>query len=331
MEEIVEQYEDFSKKQLIKKIKKIEKIYYQLDSQKNSNVLPFLPWIAHLGQWHWFVQTDELFFNEKKATNLGYLKEEIPEEIGFEFFTSKLYPADYENVMNNMRRHLNQLSETYEVEYRIKNKDGSYSWYYDQGMVTKRNAKGEALVVSGIVFDISKNKKIEQELKKSNERLNKLVITDELTGAFSRRYMLDQIDMAIQRYYNSSLNFSLIMLDIDDFKTINDYLGHNVGDSVLKKFVDIIKLRIRKTDALSRWGGEEFIILLPDTELSGAIVLAEDIRIQLNHICMENAGIVTASIGVVSYRQGENVDSTIKRVDDLMYQAKFEGKNGVKY
>lgn len=331
MEEAVETYEDLSKEQLIKKIKKIEKVYHQLNSDENKTVLPFLPWIAHLGQWHWIVQTDELVFNDKKATNLGYLKEDIPEEVGFEFFTSKLHPDDYEKVMDNMRRHLNRLSEAYDVEYRIQNKDGSYAWYYDRGTVTKRNEKGDALIVSGIVFDISKNKQVEKELKQSNEKLKKLVITDELTGAFNRRFMLEKIDIEIQRYYNTESTFSLIMVDIDDFKLINDHLGHNVGDNVLKSFVEIIQSRIRKSDTLARWGGEEFIILLPDTKQSDAIEVAENIRIQLNHVCMDDAGIVTASIGVASYHKGENTDTTIKRADDLMYRAKFEGKNSVKY
>ena len=331
MQEIVNKYEDLSKKQLIQRIEEMEEVIDQMEKDKNETELLSFPWIGNLGNWNWMVQSNQLVFNEKKVTNLGYDSNEIPSNVGFEFFTTKLHPDDYERVMDNMRNHLMNFSDAYEVEYRIRNKDGNYVWYYDRGKVTRRNENGEAIVVSGIVFDISKNKIMENELKETNEKLQELAITDELTSVFNKRGMLEKLNNEIQRYNRTKVCFSLIMIDIDHFKLINDNFGHNVGDIVLKKVVEIIMKRIRKTDILSRWGGDEFIILLPDTKISNAAILAEDIRVELNNISILDIGKVTASIGVANYCNSDSIDTTIKKVDDLMYKAKSEGRNCVRY
>lgn len=327
----IKDYEDLSKKELIHRVEEMAEVINQLEKHKNETELLSFPWVGNLGQWHWMVQSNELSFNEKKATNLGYKSEEIPEDVGFEYFTEKLHPDDYERVMDNMRRHLMNETDAYEVEYRICNKNGNYVWYYDRGKVTKRTTAGEPIVVSGIVFDISKNKELENNLIESNEKLYQLAITDELTSAYNRRFMIRKMTDEIQRYNRTKLAFSLIMFDIDKFKSINDKLGHEAGDIVLEKVVEVIKKRIRRTDVLSRWGGDEFIILLPDTNKSNAVKLAESIKIEINNLVIENLEKVTASIGVSSYYYGDNIEESIKKVDDLMYEAKSVGENHVKY
>lgn len=143
--------------------------------------------------------------------------------------------------------------------------------------------------------------------------------------------MTKRIDNEIQSFNRTKLSFSLIMLDIDNFKMINDNFGYNIGDIVLKKIVEIIMNRIRKTDILSRWGGEEFIILLPDTKTEKAVILAEEIRSQLSNMDIEKVGLVTASFGVSCYCEGDNIDTLIKKVDDLMYKAKSDGRNCTRY
>lgn len=331
MKKMVNKYEDLSKKQLIQSIEEMEEVINNMEKEKNDTELLSFPWIGNLGHWSWMVKSNKLVFNEKKATNLGYDSDEIPSNIGFEFFTTKLHPDDYERVMDNMRNHLMNFSDAYEVEYRIRKKDGNYVWYYDRGVVTKRNENGEAIVVAGIVFDISKNKIMETELKEANEKLQELAITDELTSAFNKRYMYEKLNDEIQRYHRTKSDFSLIMIDIDHFKLINDNFGHNVGDIVLKKVVEIIMKRIRKTDILARWGGDEFIVLLPDTIISYAAILAENIREELNSIYIGEVGKITASIGVSNYFDSDSVDTTIKKADDLMYKAKSEGRNCVRY
>lgn len=172
--------------------------------------------------------------------------------------------------------------------------------------------------------DVTRYKKIEEELRH-------LSITDVLTNAYNRRYFTQKLEEEIERAKRTGRNFSLIMLDIDHFKSINDRFGHTVGDLVLKSTAEVIKNRIRKVDTLARWGGEEFVILLPDTSVKNAARLAEELREKLSRMDIPDVGHVTASFGVVGYNQGDTVDKLVQRADDLMYEAKAAGKNCVRY
>ena len=173
------------------KIDALEEVVKQINEEKNNKELLDFPWIGNLGQWYWMVPSNQVIFNEKKVTNLGYKMEDLPKIVGFDFFTEKLHPQDYQRVMDNMKSHLMGLRDSYEVEYRIKAANGDYVWYYDRGKVTKRDKDGNVLVVSGIVFDINKNKEIERKLKEANDTLQKMVSLDALTGAYNRRYTLE--------------------------------------------------------------------------------------------------------------------------------------------
>lgn len=298
-----------SEQTLKKRIKELEEAIFYLKKEKNELKVWSFPWVG----------------------NLGYEMKQLPEQIGFEFFMSKLHPDNCESDMKNMQKHIMNLRDAYEVEYRILAKNGEYIWYYDRGKITKRDENGKPIAVSGVVFNINKSKLIEQKLKEANEKLKLKVITDPLTGAFNRRFMLEQMEKEIQRYNRTKSSFSIVMLDIDNFKLVNDNFGHNVGDIVLKKLVQTVKGRIRETDFLCRWGGEEFIIFLPDTDLLGAVKLAESIKIKISEMCIEKVGLVTASFGVSCYNEDDTINAIIEKVDDLMYKAKSEGRNCVRY
>lgn len=326
-----ENYENLSKMELIQRIVELEEVTIHMNNVINKTELLSLPWTGNLGHWHWMIQSDQLIFNEMKIINLGYKQEEIPEEVGFDFFTSKLHPDDYEQVMDNMRRHLQNKSDAYEVEYRIQTKYGDYAWYYDRGKVTKRNENGDPIAITGIVFDISENKAMEHSLREANVRLNQLVIKDELTTAYNKRFMIEKINDEIKRHDKSRLTFSLIMLDIDNFKSVNDNFGHNVGDQLLKEAVTVMMKNLRKTDVVARWGGDEFIILLPDTKISDAAISAENIRVAFGAISIEGLENVTISLGVSSYHAEDTIDQAVEKTDNLMYQAKSEGRNCVRY
>ncbi len=312
------------------RIKELEALVEEFKKEKDESELLEFPWVGNLGQWYWSVQTNKVIFNNNKITNMGFDRKELPKEIGFEFFTNRLHPNDYERVMANMRSHLYKQSDIYEVEYRIKNKEGKYIWYYDRGKVTKRDEEGRPIRVSGIVFDISKNKELEQELLDANHKLNEMVITDELTGAFNRRYLTNKLSEEIERSERTNELFSLIMFDIDHFKRVNDVFGHDCGDVVLKTISNLVKDRIRKIDSFCRWGGEEFIILIPNTDKNSAYLLAEEIRKIIANSKMEGIDSVTASFGVTNFLKSDNPDTIVKRADDLMYLAKIQGRNCVK-
>ncbi|MBZ4688662.1 MAG: hypothetical protein PWQ96_2098, partial [Clostridia bacterium] len=167
--------------------------------------------------------------------------------------------------------------------------------------------------------------------KKMEEKLRLLSIIDPLTNAYNRRFFRQKLEEEIERAKRNGSKFSLIMLDIDHFKSINDRFGHNAGDLVLKSVTEMIKNRIRKIDTLARWGGEEFVILLPDTTVNNAARLAEELREKLSQMDIPGVGRVTASFGVAEYCPGENVDSLVNKADNMMYEAKAAGRNCVRY
>lgn len=183
-----------------------------------------------------------------------------------------------------------------------------------------RTGGGEKLVET--LVDLTDRKRLEEELYW-------LSVTDHLTGAYNRRYFVEMLEREVERARRSSRFFSLVMFDLDRFKTINDRFGHAAGDWVLKSIVSAVKCRLRKADCLARWGGEEFVILLADTGVKGAAVLAEELRRRLSEMEMAGVGQVTASFGVTGSFPGDTVDTITQRVDSALYQAKGNGRNCV--
>jgi diguanylate cyclase (GGDEF)-like protein len=120
------------------------------------------------------------------------------------------------------------------------------------------------------------------------------------------------------------------MFDIDHFKGINDTFGHDAGDNVLKKLAEIVKKEIRDTDIFARWGGEEFIILLPNTQVNGGTEFAERLRKKIEDKNFKNPETVTVSLGVTAFKTDDTEDSFLKRVDDGLYLAKKNGRNRVR-
>ncbi len=161
----------------------------------------------------------------------------------------------------------------------------------------------------------------------SQSHLQKLAETDKLTNINNRT----SIDLTLQSCcLSASVNvdsFALIMFDIDKFKTVNDTYGHAVGDSVLIETVAVAIERIRKSDVIARWGGEEFVIILPQTNIDMAYKLAERIRISIMKHHFSVVGQVTASFGVTEYFQGDTAETVIERADRHMYEAKRGGRN----
>jgi len=169
-----------------------------------------------------------------------------------------------------------------------------------------------------------------KKLVSKEEQLRHLSVTDTLTNTYNRRYFVQKLEEEIERAKRLGSKFSLVMLDIDHFKKINDNFGHNAGDLALKSMTQMIKNRIRKIDVLARWGGEEFAILLPDTPVKNAVTLAEDLRKKLSQMDIPGVGRVTASFGVAGYCPGDNVDSLVNKADNMMYEAKAVGRNCVR-
>lgn len=145
----------------------IELLKHDLKNQQNVN----FEWSGSLGKWEWYIAENRVVFNDKKIQALGYNRNDLPEEIGYSFFTEKIHPDDYEQTMENMRQHLYGQSPAYETEYRIRHKDGHWIWFYDRGVVYKRDKYGKPIDLIGIVFDISKRKQIEEDIIAKNNEL----------------------------------------------------------------------------------------------------------------------------------------------------------------
>jgi diguanylate cyclase (GGDEF)-like protein len=155
------------------------------------------------------------------------------------------------------------------------------------------------------------------------------IVTDPLTGAFNRRHMNQTLAEAIERNRRTGAPASVLMIDIDHFKKINDTLGHAAGDAVLKGLVTVITEKSRKLDRLFRIGGEEFLLFLPDTKGSDAMVRAEIVRRMIAAAPLLAKRPVTASIGVSEIANDVGVETWIKRADDALYVAKAGGRDRV--
>jgi diguanylate cyclase (GGDEF)-like protein/PAS domain S-box-containing protein len=210
-----------------------------------------------------------------------------------------------------------------------------------------RDAAGTLCNFVGYYTDISERKRVEVELERyrqnleelvhartqaleqANVELERLATTDPLTGLFNRRTLMERGEQCQQNAQRYGTVYSLIIIDIDNFKLINDRFGHDRGDQVLKAVVHKIQAGLRETDTLARWGGEEFIVLSPQSTCEGAILLAERLRQRLAESTLEGAGQVTASFGVAGYVAGDDLDTLIKRADSGLYAAKHSGRNRI--
>ncbi|NLO93134.1 MAG: GGDEF domain-containing protein [Clostridiaceae bacterium] len=162
------------------------------------------------------------------------------------------------------------------------------------------------------------------------DNLESITLYDLLTDVYSRRYFFELLKGEISKAQRKEYMFSVIMFDIDHFKKVNDTYGHDKGDYVLKTIADIVKSSIRKADALSRIGGEEFTILLPDTNIDKATALAERVRRSVEDYKFDVVGRATISLGVTEFKADDSSDTLFKRVDEAMYLAKNSGRNCVK-
>jgi diguanylate cyclase (GGDEF)-like protein len=168
------------------------------------------------------------------------------------------------------------------------------------------------------------------ELQEANETISRLAATDELTKLLNRRSFNDSLAATLSAARRHEYPLSMIMIDLDHFKVVNDTFGHNEGDKVLKAFANVLQDMIRAEDVAARWGGEEFIIILPHSSREAAAALAERIRIAFEqHSYCATPVALSASFGVVQLQGGEDADALIRRADDALYRAKHEGRNRV--
>jgi diguanylate cyclase (GGDEF)-like protein len=169
--------------------------------------------------------------------------------------------------------------------------------------------------------------------QETKEKLHLETITDPLTGLFNRRHVLKQAKIETKKASRNNTSLTIIILDLDQFKKVNDNYGHHRGDEALMATAEVIKSCCRETDILSRIGGEEFLMVLPDTDMQGALINAEKIRCNLEQMEFQDpSGVfhLTASLGVTEWAPGEiDISEAIQRTDSALYKVKNNGRNKV--
>jgi diguanylate cyclase (GGDEF)-like protein len=174
---------------------------------------------------------------------------------------------------------------------------------------------------------------IAREQRRSRDAAIRLSTIDPLTGLFNRGFFFAALEREIARSARSGRGFCLLMMDLDELKTINDRLGHFYGDRVLRAVGDVVTVGVRRIDTAARYGGDEYVVLLPETDPTGAFVLAEKIRLGVHEMALdlpEGAPHPSLSIGVVSYPDdGSTADELMISADGAMYRSKRGGKNRV--
>lgn len=182
------------------------------------------------------------------------------------------------------------------------------------------------MVVSGSLSQLRRSEFL------TRQQLKSLASTDQLTGLLNRHAVHTSLEQLVARYARHGHPFSLILGDLDKFKRVNDSYGHNVGDDVLIETANRLQDHVRAGDIVCRWGGEELLVVLPDTELDSALAVAEKLRCAVGDAPMAAGGHnieQTISFGVTSYHNGEHIDTTIMRADGALYLAKQGGRNRV--
>lgn len=250
---------------------------------------------------------------------LGWSLEELKSKPMIEF----IHPDDvYRTII--MIQKLTEGRKSLDFENRYICKDGTYKW-----IQWRSNSVIDKEVIYAVARDVTVNKELELKLKEANRELKRKSITDSLTNVFNHQFITEILSKKIEvsRRYQQSL--SVMMIDLDCFKKVNDQYGHLVGDEVLIKVVEKIKSCLRKADLLGRFGGEEFLLILPCTSLEGALTLSERIRKNIEQTTFDEMDLkVTVSIGVADYKE-QDCSTLISQADKSMYNAKANGRNQI--
>ncbi len=287
--------------------------------------LHFVLEASGLGFWDWHIPSGEVYRNHIWAEMLGYTYEEIKETTNQ--WADFVHPDDIENAWKSINDVLEGHTTVHELVYRMRTKSGAYKWILDRAKVVERDAEGKAVRMTGSHADYTERKQLELELTRQAH-------LDYLTGLYNRRHFMEQGEKELSRAIRYNTPLSVLMLDIDFFKNVNDTHGHQVGDIVLQELAKICRSTLRQVDIAGRLGGEEFAILLPEAEAKEALEVAERLRetvAKMDVVIPTGLPIhFTVSIGVTTLdKKNINLDILINQADKALYQAKETGRNRV--
>lgn len=304
------------------------------------------------GVWDWNANTGYVYRNPGWYRMLGYPSHSLDNTV----FTweNVIHPEDYPRVMACFEAYISQRAPSYRVEYRCRCKDGSYLWVEDSGHVVARNVDGSVARMFGAHRNIDDRKRLVAHLEQRNHSLESVVAErtrelcwvneqlqrqldenrdlaerDSLTLAANRYRLEKALRQECERAGRFRLPLSLVLIDFDDFKPINDRYGHARGDSALVEVVEQIRMCVSPQHLVARWGGDEFMVLMPGSDLHAAAAVADAIRHQVLKLPPVGEHRVTLSFGVAQWCAGESPEQLVAHADQALYRAKAGGKNQI--
>jgi diguanylate cyclase (GGDEF)-like protein/PAS domain S-box-containing protein len=279
-----------------------------------------------------------VYVNDAACKLLGYSKEELlhmrvrdfdlnvtEEDFGPDGRIPRMVLSKQTTHLETTQQHKDGHLVPVEISMSILNKGGEV--YLVSCFVRDLTSQKEA--EKRLKEEIEERKSTEQKLENLNKRLGKMVYTDQLTELWTRRYFFAIINKKISKANRHQMNLSMLLLDIDHFKAINDTYGHLIGDAVLVELATLLRHHVAATDSIIRWGGEEFIVILSETDQEHAFTLAENLRSLIAQNDFHTDLPVTVSIGVAQFIPLETVDTWITRTDKALYAAKNAGRNRI--
>jgi diguanylate cyclase (GGDEF)-like protein/PAS domain S-box-containing protein len=274
---------------------------------------------AQMGMWYWECDTDRFTYSDGLNVLFGRRADEPP--VDYRELQQRLHLDDRELFQATMRHAVRQGTD-FAVDYRVVWPDGSVHWVANRGQV-HRDAAGRAMRVTGVAMDISDRKLAEQ-------RVAHMAHHDALTGLPNRVLLRDRIQQAIAQAHRNSAQLAVLFIDLDRFKTINDSLGHQLGDRLLQSVASRILVCVREGDTVARVGGDEFVIVIPGiaSDADASAVAAKILEVLGHAFHLHGNDLhVAASIGISLYpADGADAETLMRNADTAMYHAKDSGR-----
>ncbi|THC46903.1 bifunctional diguanylate cyclase/phosphodiesterase [Massilia sp. Mn16-1_5] len=276
--------------------------------------------------WDYDLRNGEVHYSERWWEMLGYRVGDLP--IDAHTWQKVLHPDDFRRVTGFLHDLLGGTTDSYSVEFRMVHRDGHAVPILSRGFIL-RDEDGLPLRISGTNTDLTERKQVEQ-------RIHELAYFDHLTGLPNRRFLAEELDKVLARSERSGQFGAVLFLDLDNFKLLNDTMGHDIGDLLLRQVALRLKLALRHSDQLARLGGDEFVVVFEDlgTTLEDAIAEANHVVDKILEVLDQpyhldgRLFVSTTSIGVTLFEgMGADVDTLLKQADLAMYRAKADGRH----
>ena len=278
------------------------------------------------GVWDWYITERRIDLSPRMKEIVDYPQAPLPDTT--EKWLARVHPDDLKLLNDTAQDCLNGKTESFFCEYRMRTGDGSYKWLLSRGIVVARDGRGRSVRMTGMITDIS-------DRKQADERIWRHANFDALTGMPNRRLFRDRLHREVMTAGRAGAQLALLFIDLDRFKQVNDLLGHDAGDLLLKEAARRIAGCVRESDTVARLGGDEFTVILSRLVHADHVEqLAQKLLDALNKPFKLNKEVayVTGSIGVAIYPEdGASAEELIRKADQAMYAAKHAGKNQFSY